>query len=302
MKDVVDYLSGRLNIANKSLLEKDILLHKLLLRISKSPSGADLLFKGGTCLTKCYLGYYRFSEDLDFTYAHQAFGPLSQKELRRTLSKKIDAFAEELAQAAHEVGLSFRASKADKKYIELGGSDKMATFKLWYTSCVTKAEQFVKIQVNYVELLCYAPTRRAATRLWSAINPVELALLFPQESDLLEEVSVSCYDILEILLEKVRAILTRQGIRSRDFIDVYLIATAEGIEVASLETQILEKTRFSLRYDKYLQNLHGFDVKGLVLGEEKGILLTPLDKGFPRFLSSFIPFADRLSASLKGGG
>ena len=28
-----------------------------------------LVFKGGTCLNKCYLGYYRLSEDLDFVHA-----------------------------------------------------------------------------------------------------------------------------------------------------------------------------------------------------------------------------------------
>ncbi len=47
-------------------------------------------------------------------------------------------------------------------------------------------------------------------------------------------------------------------------------------------------------------NPHGFDVKALVLGEEEDILLTPLDEGFSRFLSSFIPYADRLSATLRG--
>ena len=33
----------------------------------------ELVFKGGTCLRKCYIGNYRFSEDLDFTALNKNF-------------------------------------------------------------------------------------------------------------------------------------------------------------------------------------------------------------------------------------
>lgn len=33
----------------------------------------DLIFKGGTCLRKCYIKNYRFSEDLDFTAREKDF-------------------------------------------------------------------------------------------------------------------------------------------------------------------------------------------------------------------------------------
>ena len=33
----------------------------------------NLIFKGGTCLRKCYFPEYRFSEDLDFTCTNQEF-------------------------------------------------------------------------------------------------------------------------------------------------------------------------------------------------------------------------------------
>jgi predicted nucleotidyltransferase component of viral defense system len=33
----------------------------------------SLVFKGGTCLRKCYFHDYRFSEDLDFTSVNPAF-------------------------------------------------------------------------------------------------------------------------------------------------------------------------------------------------------------------------------------
>jgi predicted nucleotidyltransferase component of viral defense system len=54
------------------LIEKDLLLQGLLLQLSKSKYFSEkFVFKGGTCLTKAYFGYYRFSEDLDFTWINQ---------------------------------------------------------------------------------------------------------------------------------------------------------------------------------------------------------------------------------------
>ncbi len=50
------------------LVEKDYVLGWLLWGIASEPSLAgSWVFKGGTCLKKCFFETYRFSEDLDFT-------------------------------------------------------------------------------------------------------------------------------------------------------------------------------------------------------------------------------------------
>jgi predicted nucleotidyltransferase component of viral defense system len=50
------------------IVEKDYVLGWLLGGISNHPAlRSTWLFKGGTCLKKCYFETYRFSEDLDFT-------------------------------------------------------------------------------------------------------------------------------------------------------------------------------------------------------------------------------------------
>ncbi len=50
------------------VVEKDYVLGWLLAGIYAQPSLAESwVFKGGTCLKKCYFETYRFSEDLDFT-------------------------------------------------------------------------------------------------------------------------------------------------------------------------------------------------------------------------------------------
>lgn len=49
------------------VIEKDHALGWLLAGIANEPRLASWVFKGGTCLRKCYFETYRFSEDLDFT-------------------------------------------------------------------------------------------------------------------------------------------------------------------------------------------------------------------------------------------
>lgn len=50
------------------VIEKDYVLGWLLAAIAADPALATTwIFKGGTCLRKCYYETYRFSEDLDFT-------------------------------------------------------------------------------------------------------------------------------------------------------------------------------------------------------------------------------------------
>ncbi len=49
-------------------VEKDYVLGWLLTAISSHAELSNWIFKGGTCLKKCYFETYRFSEDLDFAH------------------------------------------------------------------------------------------------------------------------------------------------------------------------------------------------------------------------------------------
>ena len=51
------------------VVEKDYVLGWFLAAISEHPHTRSWVFKGGTCLRKCWFETYRFSEDLDFTVA-----------------------------------------------------------------------------------------------------------------------------------------------------------------------------------------------------------------------------------------
>ena len=57
------------------LLEKDVWVVAVLRALYDAPFGRDLVFKGGTSLSKAYGVIQRFSEDVDITYDIRAFAP-----------------------------------------------------------------------------------------------------------------------------------------------------------------------------------------------------------------------------------
>jgi len=67
---------------SKSTIDKDWVLGHFLAAIYSDPElKKALIFKGGTCLKKCYFPDYRFSEDLDFTTRQKTF-ELTKKHLQ----------------------------------------------------------------------------------------------------------------------------------------------------------------------------------------------------------------------------
>jgi predicted nucleotidyltransferase component of viral defense system len=259
----------------------------------------NFAFKGGTCLAKCYLDYFRFSEDIDFTWKNQGiFEGKSQKEIRKYLSKIIDGVGELFVKIVKKRGLDFKCEKDDRNYVELGGGNKTCTFKVWYQSEVLGRKSFLKVQMNFVEKL-YFPLKRAELGSLLSEEQEELILLFPEYREYTQKSHFDVYDIREILCEKLRAILTRRGIKARDSLDVYLVCKEFGIRLEDVYGCSVEKTRFSLsRYAKYRKNIEKKD--SLILtpftwGEEKGLLLKDIDeKDFYRFIEKLAPFLKKV--------
>jgi predicted nucleotidyltransferase component of viral defense system len=69
-----------------TVVEKDYVLGWFLAGVFSHPAlRSDWVFKGGTCLKKCYFETYRFSEDLDFTLANP--GHLDDQFLTNTFAE-----------------------------------------------------------------------------------------------------------------------------------------------------------------------------------------------------------------------
>src|SRR3989338_6550762 len=100
----------------------------------------------------------------------------------------------------------------------------------------------------------------------------EIELLFSDYSYLLNPMKIKVYDLREILIEKVRAILTRRGIKARDFVDVFLITKKENLDLNDFKKEIKEKISDMLKFEKYSQNIKNKKTQindDFILGEEE---------------------------------
>jgi len=291
----VNEVARILDIKRRDLIEKDLILHQILADLSQDKFfSPNFLFKGGTCLIKCYLGYFRFSEDIDFTWKDQkVFEGKSQKEIRSYLSTVIDETGAVFEDIASSRGLDFKCEKHNRTYVELGGGDKTCTFKIWYESDVLGRRSFVKVQINFVEKLHFPPQKAVLKSLLDK-EEEELNALFPEYAEYSDEVTFEVYDINEILCEKVRAILTRRGIKARDFLDIYMVCEKFKVNIEGLSDCIVDKTRFFLSlYEKYRKNLADkkdiiTSEKAFTWGDEKRLLLQDIEESdFYKFRTNF---------------
>ena len=107
------------NRCDPFVFEKDIWVVQILKILFDAPFGKDLVFKGGTSLSKAYNAISRFSEDLDITYDIRAFAPdivgdaeealppnrSQEKRWTKTIRKRLEEWTREEARVVIEEGL-----------------------------------------------------------------------------------------------------------------------------------------------------------------------------------------------------
>ena len=308
MKEFIDDIASRFNIKRRDLLEKDIQIQKILLDLIQDDFfSKNFAFKGGTCLIKCYLGYYRFSEDIDFTWIDQSiFKDKSQKEIRRLVSDFKDKVGKLLINISKSSGFDFVLDKDNRNYIEFGGGNKFVTFKVWFDSEILKRKSFIKIQVNFVEDIKFGISKKKVRNLLTDYEDKELDVLYDTDyKNYTTSINLLTYDVEEIICEKARAILTRRGVKARDFVDIYLISKKYGIKIQDLKKEIIEKTKLMLDlYQKYRTNL----VEKIKMSEsndlfewgaEKELLLKDInEEKFNRFVKEFQNFLIELGKEI----
>ncbi len=250
LKNFLTSIKDKTNITATELIEKDFYLNILLSKLSFE----EYVFKGGTCLAKAYLDYFRFSEDLDFTFINQKLWEgKSTKSIKKVCKEKIDAFGEQLK----KVGFDFKFDKSDRNFVEIGNNNKLVTFKVYYDSVLTGKPSFIKIQINFLEKIIFTPQTRGLKPL---IKPNQLTkedqIYFKEFLDFYETITMKVYDLKEIVTEKFRSILTRKAIKSRDAIDLLFIYQKFKIRPQDLLKETKEKLLYSINsYEKYKDNL-----------------------------------------------
>ena len=193
------------------MLEKDYHLTKILHKISEKKI-EHLVFKGGTCLNKCYLGFYRLSEDLDFVFNQDVKG-MSKMQIKRILDeirRKMFEILDGLnLETIKEIGKGWKmlTSKEEPKII---GLEIVSNYK----SLIDNSTQKIKIDVSFRKKL---------------INPTKIRPIHHEFIDSLgepilkEDVKIESIDLSENFAEKFRALVTRKNIAVRDIYDIHFI-------------------------------------------------------------------------------
>jgi len=182
-----------------NIVEKDYVLGWLLGGIDAHPDLSETwIFKGGTCLKKCYFETYRFSEDLDFTILDE--GQLDEDFLQSTLQEVVTWITDRSGLTIPPDQLEFDIYKNSRQRLVCQG-------KVAYRGPVSPTSggwPKIKLDLTADERLVLPAVRRG---------------VFQQYSDLPEEgFWINCYAYEEAFAEKMRALGERT--RPRDLYDV----------------------------------------------------------------------------------
>lgn len=181
------------------LIEKDYYC-SLVLRDLTPLFGAELVFKGGTSLSKVHVDFFRLSEDLDFSIS---VNPTASARERREAAAPFKTLFDDLVPRSG----CFRITE------RLTGHNQSRQYnaRLAYQSVVTGQEEYLKIEVGLREQVLQPPQRLPARTLLTNPHTGE---------PVLAPFNVQTLTRQEAFAEKVRAALTRRQPAIRDFFDV----------------------------------------------------------------------------------
>ena len=199
-------ISEQLGVS-KSVIDKDWMLGHFIAAIFNEPELKEtLIFKGGTCLKKCWFEEYRFSEDLDFTSKSQAF-ELTQNHLK-FITKYIENNTEVKTHIVSLRPLRFQDKLTGyEAIIKFWGADHPRnvmppTPDRWQTK--------IKIEIILYEEMIFEVTERTVSH--------------PYSDNLALENQIPCYKIEEVLSEKIRALIQRSYTAPRDYYDIWYLS------------------------------------------------------------------------------
>jgi len=183
---------------NPHVIEKDYVLGWVLAGIYEHEELADSwVFKGGTCLKKCFFETYRFSEDLDFTLRDEAH--LDEAFLKRV-------FAEIGTWIYEETGIEIPADQQEFEIYRNPRGKLSCQGKVSYKGPVSPTRPLPRIKLDLT----------ADERI--VLPPVPVEIFHPYSDAPEEGIEVLAYDYVEAFAEKFRALGERT--RPRDLYDV----------------------------------------------------------------------------------
>ncbi len=174
-----------------------------------------LIFKGGTCIRKVFVGDYRYSEDMNFT-----LHPDLEQEIWD--DKLYAAFNEVFTAIKETANIDLSIPEESKEFHESGG----IKFFINYIGPLSGKGDHVKTDISKGEKLEFDVKR---------LN------MLNRYSDIAEEdkVTIQCYGLEEIVIEKMTALMGRTI--PRDLYDFEYLTNTEVIELQDIYYEFQRK-------------------------------------------------------------
>ena len=246
--DLVTYTSNKLGI-REALIEKDLWVTVLLKYLFEdSPWRSNLLFKGGTSLSKCYNAIQRFSEDVDLLLDWRVLGFGTngpEKGVSRKQQEKNNDDLIHLTESFLQKEFVPRLQEDLSRLFNLGLSVESEGLNVW----VSYPSVFESDYVGDKVLLEIGPRG-----IWGIKESKHIQSYISQVlSDIVsDDIQVNVISLERAFCEKLLILHTNHtrgklGIRhSRHYYDVFRLA--EHIDVTSLLPMIREVTEFKSIY------------------------------------------------------
>lgn len=242
-------------------LEKDYMLSNFLSNWVKeeTPHLDKLIFKGGTLLTKNYLKYHRISEDLDFSHKDSnLIREIPSKSQRETqIKSRIVNILEEVEKIAKLSNLEFVNNRNNKKYILQRNSRSIYILNLFYISKFTKVESSIKLEISFVENLIHKYQIQEINNIVDIkVNNLEIFTKLTNYN--LKKPILKIYSIDEVILEKLRATITRKEFKPRDVFDLYMINKQKSIFTQDKKYLFNKLNASPFKFEDIIQNIENY--------------------------------------------
>ncbi len=248
--ELLDY--SKIISLDPSIVEKDYVLNWILAAIYQNPELKESwIFKGGTCLKKCYFETYRFSEDLDFTLLEANH---IEESFLLNILKEISSWVYD------EAGIELPTDRIGVDIFKNPRDVTSAQCKMGYIGPLQRRGSIpnIKFDLSYDEIL--------------VLEPIVRKLYHPYSDRIDLVMQASCYAYEEVFAEKIRALYQRA--RPRDLYDViHMYRHNELISELSLLVSVLEdKCTFMDLVQPTYENIANHPQKGELAAEWKNML------------------------------
>lgn len=227
LKDMILYTAEKSGI-NETIIEKDYYVTLVLKELVKLNS--DVVFKGGTSLSKAYKVITRFSEDIDITFENH-IGHAKRKKLKYNIMKNVSEYLQLPISNWKEIESDKNYNHYDFEYVSISTSNNY------------NLRPYIKLETALMSYAFPTEIKEITSVLYDALKDTDRELLVQYE---LMPFQMKVQSIDRTFIDKIFALcdyylLKKSSRNSRHLYDIYKLRS--NIKVDSDFYRLVKEVR-----------------------------------------------------------